>query len=57
MLEAEQSNGLIDQFLKTILSPGFEWQITVAEIIHIVTVDSPKVSILDNSGKTQSVTV
>lgn len=52
MLEAEQKNGSIDQFLQIIMSSGLECQITVAELVHIVTVGSPKASILDNSGKT-----
>lgn len=51
MLEAEQKHGSIDQFLKIILSSGFELQITAAEIAHIVMVDSAKASILDNPGK------
>lgn len=42
MLENEQKSGSTDQFLKTILSPGFEWAITVAKIVHIVMVHSPK---------------
>lgn len=65
MLENEQKSGSTDQFLKTILSPGFEWAITVAKIVHIVMVHSPKADrfvcfkfcLLDNSGKTQSVSV
>lgn len=42
MLENEQKSGSTDQFLKTILSPGFEWEITVTKIAHIVTVHRPK---------------
>lgn len=52
MLEAEHKHGSIDQFLKIILLPGFELQITAAEIVHIVMVDSHKADILDNPGKT-----
>lgn len=43
MLENEQKSGSTDQFLETILSPGFEWEITVTKILHIVMVHSPKV--------------